>query len=226
VKQAAAQAFLSLSVGMGVMITYASYLDQSNDLTQEAITVSMLDFSVAFLGGLIVFPVIFALGLSEQLGESTIGALFISIPAAFIEMGAVGQIIGLVFFSTGLVAALTSAFSLLEVVVASLMDELKFSRKKSALIAGSIAAIAGIVPASSQTALGVMDKLAGEVFVVAGALGSVLLAGWVLRDPLTELLGGASALFSRFAPGLLFVIRYLVPPFVAVVLWFSISGIW
>ena len=131
---------------------------------------------------------IFALGLSDQLGESTIGALFISIPAAFIEMGVVGQVVGFVFFSTLLVAALTSSFSLLEVVVASLMDELKLTRRKSALIAGIVAAAAGILPASSQSALGIMDKLAGEVFVVAGALGSVLLAGWVLKDPLSELL--------------------------------------
>jgi len=225
IKQAAAQAFLSLSVGMGVMITYASYLDRGNDLTQEAITISMLDFSVAFLGGLIVFPVIFALGLSEQLGESTIGALFISIPAAFAEMGTVGQIVGLVFFSTLLVAALTSSFSLLEVVVASLMDEMKLNRKRSALIAGTVAAVAGILPASSQSALGVMDKLAGEVFVVAGALGSVLLAGWVLKDPLSELVKGASGFFARTAPGLIFVIRYLVPAFVAIVLWSSVSGL-
>ncbi len=223
IKQAAAQAFLSLSVGMGVMITYASYLDRGNDLTQEAITVSLLDFSVAFLGGLIVFPVIFALGLSDQLGESTIGALFISIPAAFTEMGAAGQIVGLVFFSTLLVAALTSSFSLLEVVVASLMDELKLTRKKSALIAGTVAAVAGILPASSQSALGAMDKLAGDVFVVAGALGSVLLAGWVLKDPATELLKGASKFLARTAPGLLFVIRYVVPAFVAIVLWSNIS---
>jgi len=225
IKQAAAQAFLSLSVGMGVMITYASYLDRGNDLTQEAITISMLDFFVAFLGGLIVFPVIFALGLSEQLGESTIGALFISIPAAFAEMGTVGQIVGLVFFSTLLVAALTSSFSLLEVVVASLMDETKLNRKRSALIAGTVAAVAGILPASSQSALGVMDKLAGEVFVVAGALGSVLLAGWVLKEPLSELVKGASGFFARTAPGLVFVIRYLVPAFVAIVLWSSVSGL-
>lgn len=226
VKQAAAQAFLSLSVGMGVMITYASYLDRSNDLSQQAITVSMLDFSVAFLGGLIVFPVIFALGLSDQLGESTIGALFISIPAAFVEMGVVGQVVGFVFFSTLLVAALTSSFSLLEVVVASLMDELKLTRRKSALIAGIVAAAAGILPASSQSALGIMDKLAGEVFVVAGALGSVLLAGWVLKDPLSELLTGASSFFTRIASGLLFVIRYLVPAFIAILLWYSIKSIW
>lgn len=226
VKQAAAQAFLSLSVGMGVMITYASYLDDSQDLTKEAVTVSMLDFSVAFLGGLIVFPVIFALGLSDQLGESTIGALFISIPAAFIEMGAVGQVVGFVFFSTLLLAALTSSFSLLEVVVASLMDEFKFNRKRSTIIAGTVAAVAGIVPASSQSALGYMDKIAGEIFVVAGALGSVLLAGWVLKDPLTEVLKGASPSFARIVPGLLFVIRYLVPVFVAVILWYSFNGIW
>lgn len=226
VKQAAAQAFLSLSVGMGVMITYASYLDDSQDLTKEAVTVSMLDFSVAFLGGLIVFPVIFALGLSDQLGESTIGALFISIPAAFIEMGAVGQVVGFVFFSTLLLAALTSSFSLLEVVVASLMDEFKFNRKRSTIIAGTVAAVAGIVPASSQSALGYMDKIAGEIFVVAGALGSVLLAGWVLKDPLTEVLKGASSSFARIVPGLLFVIRYLVPVFVAVILWYSFNGIW
>jgi NSS family neurotransmitter:Na+ symporter len=170
-----------------------------------------------------VFPVIFALGLSDQLGESTIGALFISIPAAFTEMGAVGQIVGLIFFTTLLVAALTSSFSLLEVVVASLMDELKLTRKKSALIAGTVAAVAGILPASSQSALGAMDKLAGDVFVVAGALGSVLLAGWVLKDPAAELLKGASNFFARIAPGLLFVIRYAVPPFVAIVLWSNIS---
>jgi NSS family neurotransmitter:Na+ symporter len=224
VKQAAVQAFLSLSVGMGVMITYSSYLDHTNDLAQEAVTVSMLDFSVAFLGGLIVFPVIFALGLSDQLGESTIGALFISIPAVFIEMGIVGQIVGVIFFSTLLVAALTSSFSLLEVVVASLMDELHLNRAKSALIAGIIAATAGIVPASSQSALGLMDKLAGEVFVVAGALGSVLLAGWVLKDPLKELLTGASSFFTQIVPGLLFVIRYLAPALVAILLWFSIRG--
>jgi NSS family neurotransmitter:Na+ symporter len=225
IKQAAAQAFLSLSVGMGVMITYASYLDRGNDLTQEAITVSMLDFSVAFLGGLIVFPVIFALGLSEQLGESTIGALFISIPAAFIEMGAIGQVVGFVFFSTLLLAALTSSFSLLEVVVASLMDEARLSRKKSALLAGSVAAVAGILPASSQSALGIMDKLAGEIFVVTGALGCVLLVGWVMKDPLSELVKGASGFFARAAPGLLFVIRYLVPAFVAFVLLSSISSL-
>ena len=106
------------------------------------------------------------------------------------------------------------------------MDELKLNRRKSALIAGIVAAAAGILPASSQSALGIMDKIAGEVLVVAGALGSVLLAGWVLKDPLSELLMGASSFFARIASGLLFVVRYLVPAFIAIVLWYSIKSIW
>ena len=222
IKQAATQAFLSLSVGMGVMITYASYLDHGHDLSQEAVSVSMFDFSVAFLGGLVVFPVIFALGLSGEVGESTIGALFISIPAAFVEMGIVGQVVGLIFFFALLVAGLTSSISLLEVVVASFMDEVKLSRGKSALIAGAIAAAVGIMPANSQSVLGIMDKFASEIFVVAGALGSVLLAGWVLKDPLSELRTGVSSFFARIVPGLMFVIRYLAPAFITIILWFTL----
>jgi neurotransmitter:Na+ symporter, NSS family len=222
IKQAATQAFLSLSVGMGVMITYASYLDKTHDLSQEAAAISVLDFSVAFVSGLVVFPVIFAFGLSGEVGESTIGTLFISLPAAFLELGAVGQLVGVIFFGALLVAALTSSISLLEVVVASLMDELKWSRKTSALIAVFVAATIGIVPALSQHALGVMDKIASEIIVVAGALGSLLLAGWVLKDPLKGIQTGASTLFNRIAPYLVFAIRYLVPVFVSVVLWFGI----
>jgi len=225
IKQAAAQAFLSLSVGMGIMITYSSYLDKKHDLGQEAVTVSMFDFSVAFIGGLVVFPIIFALGLSDEVGESTIGALFISIPAAIVEMGDPGQFVGVVFFIALLVAGLTSLISLLEVVVSSLMDGFDMRRGPSALIAGAIAAVAGILPASSQSALGMMDKIASELFVVAGALGSLVLAGWVLRDPLDEIRTGASPLFAKIVPGLVFTIRYLAPLFVAIVLLFSVSDL-
>ncbi|MGI9225830.1 MAG: sodium-dependent transporter [Woeseiaceae bacterium] len=223
IKQAAAQAFLSLSVGMGIMITYSSYLDKKHDLGQEAVTVSMFDFSVAFIGGLVVFPIIFALGLSDQVGESTIGALFISIPAAIVEMGDPGRFVGIVFFVALLVAGLTSLISLLEVVVSSLMDGFAMRRGPSALVAGAIAAVAGMLPASSLSALGMMDKIASELFVVVGALGSLVLAGWVLRDPLDEVRTGASPLFAKILPGLVVTIRYLAPVFVAVILWLSVS---
>ena len=223
VKQAASQAFLSLSVGMGIMVTYASYLSKRENIGQEALVVSFSDFAVAFIGGLVVFPVIFALGLSEEVSGATMGALFISLPGAFVELGALGQVVGFAFFFTLVVAGLTSSVSLLEVGVASIMDETGMTRRAATLTAGLIAATIGLLPAISQNALGVLDKVAGELFVVAGVLGMSLLVGWVMKDATAELTEGASPLFRRVGPGLIFTIRYVVPPVVAVVLWFSLK---
>lgn len=220
--QAASQAFLSLSVGMGIMITYASYISKRDNVAQEAIVVSLADFSVAFVGGLVVFPVIFALGLSEEVQSATLGALFISLPGAFAEMGTLGQSVGLAFFLALVVAALTSAVSLLEVGVASLIDTFALSRRAATLMAGLAVAVVGAVPALVPGALAVIDKVAGEFLVVAGVLGVSVAAGWVMRDPLSELREGASPLFRRIAPGAIFTIRYVVPPLVAIIAWFSL----
>ncbi len=222
IQQAASQAFLSLSVGMGVMITYGSYLSRRENVGAQAVVVCLADFSVAFVGGLVVFPVIFALGFSEQISASTMGALFISIPGAFLEMGAVGQLVGFAFFLALAVAGLTSSVSLLEVAVSSLIDELDLGRKRAALGAGLIAAAIGLVPAVSQDALGVIDQVAGNLLVVAGALGMALVVGWAMKDPLPELRLGASPFFRRVAPGAIFTIRYLVPPLTAWILWLSL----
>lgn len=222
-QQAASQALLSLSVGMGVMITYASYLPRDENIAQKAAAVSFSDFSIAFVAGLVVFPVIFALGFSEQVGASTMGALFISLPGAFLEMGAAGRLVGSAFFLALVVAAVTSSVSLLEVAVASLIDELHIRRRTAAVLAGTAAALVGLVPAYSQAALGTIDQVVGELCVVVGALGMSILVGWRMQDPLSELLEGASPFFRRVAPGFLFTIRYVVPPLAALLLWFSLQ---
>jgi neurotransmitter:Na+ symporter, NSS family len=80
-RAAAAQAFFSLSLGMGAMMTFASYLDRRANLPESATIVSYTDFGVAFIAGLVVFPVIYSLGLQGAVGESTVGALFIALPA-------------------------------------------------------------------------------------------------------------------------------------------------
>ena len=99
-------------------------------------------------GFLEVFPVVFAFGLSDEVGQSTIGALFISIPAAFADMGITGRAVGTAFFGALFVAGLTSSISLLEVVVASMVDELRLSRTQATLGAGSLAALLGLGPAA------------------------------------------------------------------------------
>jgi len=137
---AAGQAFFSLSLGMGAMLTYASYLHREHDLPREAITISLADFSVAFLAGMVVFPLLFALGLQSQvIGTAgtahevgSLGALFVVLPAAFHAMGMVGRLVGLLFFIALVLGALTSAISLLEVVVASALDGLGWPRRKAA----------------------------------------------------------------------------------------------
>ena len=207
---------------MGIMITYGSYLPKREDVGREAVVVSFSDFSIAFVGGLVVFPVIFALGLSAEVQGATLGALFISLPGAFVEMGTVGRVVGFSFFLALVVAALTSSVSLLEVGVSSLIDEFAVSRRTAALTAGLAVAALGIVPAMSQSALGVLDEVVGEFLVVVGVLGMSFVVGWVMKDPLSELRESASPLFRRMAPGAIFTIRYIVPPLVAVIAWLSL----
>ncbi len=221
-QQAASQACLSLSIGMGVMITYGSYAPERTDIGRQAATVSLSDFSVAFIGGLVVFPVIFALGLSDQVGASTMGALFISLPGAFAEMGVAGRFVGIAFFVALLLAGITSLISLLEVVTASIMDELGIRRRAATLVAGVLAAAVGILPAVSQDALGVLDQLAGELLVILGALGICVLVGWRMRRPVDELQAGARAPFDRAAPGAILLLRWVVPPMLLVILWLSV----
>ncbi len=205
---AAAQAFYSISVGMGIMITYASYYSREENLNREAAVIALADFSVAFIAGLVVFPIVFALGLSEEVGESAVGALFISLPEAFLRMGSVGRIVGTTFFMTLVVAAITSAVSLLE----------------ATLLAGCAAGLVGLAPAVSIAILGVMDQLVAELFTVLGVLGVAILAGWVMRAPEEELRLGASPLFQRIIPLAVFLLRYVAPLLVGWIAWISLRG--
>lgn len=215
---AASQAFLSISVGMGIMITYASYMSRRENLNREAVVIALSDFLVAFIGGLIVFPVIFALGLEGQVSESTVGALFISLPGAFLQMGVMGRVVGFAFFGALTVAAITSAVSLLEVITATLIDEFGWQRKRAAVVAGAGAAAVGLVPALSLDALAAIDQIAGQVMVVTGVLAMGVLVGWVMRSPDAEWLDGASPLFRRVVPLAKGIIRYVMPPLMLLIL--------
>ena len=219
IQGAASQAFFSLSVGMGIMLTYGSYLSGSENLGREALIVSMADFAVAFIAGLVVFPVIFALGLTGDMTESTIGTLFISLPGAFREMGAIGRVVGVSFFVALALASITSTVSLLEVVTAVGIDEFKLTRRTAALLAGTLAAGIGVFAAISGDVFGVLDKIAGEFFVIVGVLGMSLFFGWRVTDPARSVTDGASPLIARSLPALVFVIRYLIPPVLAFMAW-------
>jgi NSS family neurotransmitter:Na+ symporter len=190
---AAGQAFFSLSLGMGAMLTYASYLSRDENLPFEATLVAGADFAVAFVAGLVVFPLLFALGLQQEVSSSTVGALFITLPHAFAEMGAAGRVVGTSFFVALVVGALTSAISLLEVVVATAIDTWGWTRANAALVLGGAIALLGVPAALSLDVLGLMDQIAGNVFLLAGGLGLAVYVGWVMPDPIGEVRAGAGA---------------------------------
>jgi neurotransmitter:Na+ symporter, NSS family len=216
--QATAQAFFSLSLGMGAMLTFASYLSKHEDLNREAVVISFSDFMIAFIAGLVVFPVIAALALQDQVGASTLGALFISLPGAFEAMGGIGRVVGAFFFVALVVGALTSAISLLEVVTSSVIDEYKLDRRKAAIGAGLLIAGLGVFSALDLSVLGLLDAIAGELFLVIGAFGISIVVGWVMKDPAQELLDGAGPTFSRFIGLVLFMMRWVVPVVIGLVL--------
>jgi NSS family neurotransmitter:Na+ symporter len=224
---AASQAFFSLSLGMGAMLTFASYLKRNTNLPKEAATVAFSDFGVAFVAGLVVFPVIFALGLQEAVGESTVGALFISLPGAFQAMGGVGRWVGSLFFVALFIGAITSAVSLLEVVTASTIDEWKLNRRKAAIVAGIVITILGVLPALDTDALGAMDAIASEVLLPFGGLLLALLVGWgPMGKRMDAFAEGASPMIRALLPGWKWTLRIAVPPLLIIVLSRTIPNGW
>lgn len=225
IAEAGGQAFFSLSLGMGAMLTFASYLSRDENLNREAVTIASSDFGVAFVAGLVVFPVIAALGLTSQVSASTVGALFIALPGAFVEMGAAGRVVGILFFAALAVGALTSAVSLLEVVTASIIDEFDASRRSAAVGAGVVITLVGLVPALSLDALGLMDATT-EWFLTLGAFFMAIFVGWRMRDPTAEMLRGATGFFASIVPAVMFFIRWLMPPIVGFVVFYAGRNLW
>ncbi|MFC1660281.1 sodium-dependent transporter [Gemmatimonadota bacterium] len=223
--QAAGQAFYSLSLGMGCMLTFSSYLSDDVNMNREAAVISFSDFGVAFIAGLVVFPVIFALGLQGDVSESTVGALFIALPGAFVEMGAAGRVVGILFFVALIVGAVTSAVSLLEVVTASLIDEYKFPRKVAAVGSGILITALGLLPATSLDVLSLVDKLS-EAMLALGAFFMAIFVGWVTVGAADELRKGASERFQRLVPGLMTTIRFVLPPVILFAAVYAFMAVW
>jgi NSS family neurotransmitter:Na+ symporter len=223
--QAAGQAFYSLSLGMGCMLTFSSYLSDKTDMGREGTTIAFADFGVAFIAGLVVFPVIYALGIQGDVSESTVGALFIALPGAFVEMGSIGRVVGIMFFIALIVGAVTSAVSLLEVVAASVIDEFKLPRKAASIAGGVLIAIMGLIPASSLDLLGVVDKLA-EAMLALGAFFMAIFVGWVAVGAADEMRKGAGERTKRFVPFVMMAVRFVLPPVILFATVFAFMAVW
>ncbi len=177
------QAFFSLSLGMGCMITYGSYVDKQTTLPSAAIQVCFIDTSAAILAGLAIFPAVFAFGVDAGAGP---GLTFVTLPSVFAKMPG-GPIWSALFFLLLFIAALTSAISLLEVVSAYFIDK-GWSRPKAAWSMGFLIFLLGVPSAMSLAGapkiagkdfLDAVDFIASNVLLPLGGVFIALFVGWV-----------------------------------------------
>ncbi len=214
------QAFFSLSVGMRILLTFGSYLGKAS-LFRNAAIIAVADMLVAVLAGLVIFPLVFTAGLDPAAG---VNLAFITLPAAFTEIQ-YGMLLGALFFVMLFAAALTSAVSMLEVPVATLMDSYGYPRKRATLLVFAAIMLLGLPSALSYTALNLevfgipfldlADYAFGTIgLIVAGLIVSAV-GGWFMsRSRICAEVGGCGWQ-QRAYMGL---IRYGVPAILLITL--------
>jgi neurotransmitter:Na+ symporter, NSS family len=208
---AVGQAFFSLSLGFGIMITYASYLSKKESLTKNGPTIALADSGVALAAGFMLFPILASFGLLVGTVEGGGGraAVFLAMPEAFALAGGLGgQILTIVFFFLLFLAAYSSALAIFEVVVSYLSDRLAWGRRRITIAIGLIAYTAGILPAMS---LNVYDWFSGDLtdlLVIIGGLLVVVFAGFIAKTTAQEIDKNSRVGLSRITMPLL---RYFAP---------------
>ncbi|WP_436923645.1 sodium-dependent transporter [Halosimplex amylolyticum] len=192
---AVGQAFFTLSLGMAIMITYSSYIGEDDSLSVDGGVIVVTNTLVGILAGLVVFPILFANDVSPD--TSGPSALFVAIAQGFAELP-LGRVLGVVFFGVVLIAALSSAISLMEVVVAYAVDSTSYSRPTLAVATGLGLFALGLPSAWDTAWLTWFDDLAYQLFLPLSVLAVVVFVGWVLGeeavDELREGTGGIGAL--------------------------------
>lgn len=223
------QAFFTLSMGMGAMLTYGSYMSKKDSVPSSALQILLLDTAIALVAGIAIFTSVFATGLDAAAGP---GLIFHTLPVVFMKMPG-GEIFGPIFFILLSIAALTSAISLLEVITAYFVDEKGWTRHRAVIVFGSVTFLIGIPSALSFNVLsdttifglnffGLVDYLTANIMLpLGGLLIAVFIAYvWKFDKALIELKNGAERLFNKnpllitlwqifikfFAPVLIFLV--------------------
>ena len=196
VMDAMGQLFYSISIAMGIMVTYGSYFKDKDNLMKSVNQIEIFDTIVAFLAGVMIIPAVFVFLGPEGMSSKGPGLMFVAIPKIFAQMGITGRIIGIVFFLMVLFAALTSSVSILEAIVASAIDKTGTSRKKATLVEGAIALAIGVVicmgynllyfefplpNGATAQLLDIADYLSNNILMPIVAIGTCLLIGWIVK---------------------------------------------
>ena len=222
------QAFFSLGIGVGVMLTYGAYMPKTTHVLKSAAIISFSDGFTSMLAGLAIFPIVFQYGLSPGEGP---GLIFMTLPIAFGEMPG-GGVVGALFFLLLFVAALTSSISLLESIVAHLVATTRLSRARISAMAGALLFVIGlgtvfsfnywktwhpleIGPLSGKTFFALLDYFASNLLMPVGGILMAVMAGWLLPLPVAqqELLHPLPLHLTVWR----FLIRFVAPAAVAMI---------
>ncbi len=224
-------AFFKLSLGMGTMITYASYYTQDNDMIGTSAKVAISDTIVSLLAGIAIFPTVFSFGMEPGAGP---GLLFITIPLVFSKIW-LGNILLPAFFILASIAATTAMLSMMEVPIAYFSEEKGLSRTKAVLINGIVIFVIGILAALSadegallgqfrdpllqKTFFDVFDYLSSNIILPLGGLFIAIFVGFMIKkeDFIHEISNQGTLSNQKLASGLYFVLRYVTPVLLIIV---------
>lgn len=223
--EALGQAFFSLSIGMGTLITYGSYISKKDNLATTAVSVAFADTFIAILAGVAIFPVVFAFGIDAAEGEDLV---YKTLPIIFQQMTG-GYIFSLMFFILLGLAALTSTISVLEVVVAYFVEELGMVRKRATIIATGSISVLGFFAAASwgwfknftlfeKNIFGIFDFTSANILLPLGGFLIVAFIGWYYgRKRSGEELSSGGIYKVKYLPLYMFIVKFVAPIAIALV---------
>ena len=189
------QLFFSISVAMGIMVTYGSYAKKETNLMKSINQIEFFDTLVALLAGLMIIPAVYTFMGTEGMSAGP-GLMFVSLPKVFKAMGAAGVLVGIVFFLMVSFAAVTSSVSVMEAIVSSMMDKFHVSRKKGTILTTLYGMIVGVIVCLGYNKLyfelklpngtvaqilDVMDNISNNCLLPMVALLTSILIGWVVK---------------------------------------------
>ena len=224
------QLFYSISVAMGIMITYGSYVKKDTNLTQSVNHIELFDTAVAFLAGLMIIPAVYTFMGKEGMTASGPSLMFVALPKVFGEMGGfIGGIVGVAFFLTVAFAALTSSVSVLEAIVSSTMDRFHWDRKTATALVTLITAVIGVIvclgynlfyfeavlpntPAGKNAQiLDILDYISNYVLMPVVSIATCVFIGWVVKP--ATVIGEVTLNGEKFSREKLYVVmvKYITP---------------
>ncbi len=233
------QLFYSLSVAMGIMIAYGSYMKDDTNLPKAVGEIEVFDTGIAFLAGVMIIPAVFVFMGREGMEASGPGLMFVSLPKVFLQMGKIGNIVGCLFFAMVLFAATTSAVSILEAIVSSFIDQFHMDRKPATLVEGLIALLLGILVCLGYNRfyfevempngaiaqiLDIMDYVSNNLLMPIVAICTCILVGWVIKpDAIISEVTRNGEKFGR--KGLFIVMIKFVAPIMLIALLIKAVGL-